>query len=48
MWLNGYTTDKWTLVEPDSEYGTYTICIDTDSDEEFDDLVKYYNSLTVD
>ncbi len=40
MWLQGYTADKWTLIEPDNEYGTYTICIDTDSDDEFDDVRK--------
>lgn len=38
MWLQGYSADRWTLIEPDDEFGTYTICIDTDSDNEFDDV----------
>ena len=36
----GYTYDKWVLIEPEDEYGTYTICIDTDAQTEFEDIQK--------
>jgi len=38
LMYEGYTYDKWSLIEPEDEYGTYTICIDTDAEEEFQDI----------
>lgn len=38
LMFEGYSHDKWILIEPEDEYGTYTICIDTDADMEFEDI----------
>lgn len=38
LMFEGYSQDKWVLIEPEYEYGTYTICIDTDAETEFEDI----------
>lgn len=36
----GFTYDKWTLIEPEDEYGMYKICIDVDAEQEFEDIKR--------
>lgn len=43
MFMLGVQETAWTAVEYDDEYGIYQICIDTDSEYDFDDICKSLN-----
>ena len=36
----GFTYERWAIIEPEDEYGTYTICIDVDAEQEFEDIKR--------
>ena len=36
----GYNSDVWTVTDAGNEPGTYTICLDTDIEDEFDDVKR--------
>lgn len=43
MFMLGVQETSWTAIEYDDEHGIYQICIDTDSEYDFDDICKSLN-----